>query len=63
MKLASAHIRGYAPAPDLIAGVMTQMQVCADLGVSKSALQSWVRDFRLRQYDCTPDSNKNTTLR
>ena len=37
-----------ASAVELVASGMTQKQVCADLGVSKTALQSWVRDEALR---------------
>ncbi|WP_240688813.1 hypothetical protein [Brevibacterium sp. S22] len=33
---------------------MTQKQVCADLGISKSALQAWVRDSRLREHGLEP---------
>ncbi len=33
---------------------MTQKQVCADLGISKSALQAWVRDARLREHGLEP---------
>lgn len=39
---------------DLIAGGMTQKQVCADLGVSKSALQAWVRGSRLHEHGIEP---------
>lgn len=39
---------------DLIAGGMTQAQVCADLGVSKSALQAWVKQSRLREHGMEP---------
>ncbi|WFP17760.1 transposase [Citricoccus muralis] len=39
---------------ELINDVTTQKQVCADLGVSKSALQSWVRDSRLREHGLEP---------
>jgi transposase len=39
---------------DLLAGGMTQKQVCQDLGVSKSALQSWVRLSRLQEHGIEP---------
>ncbi|GAA1803528.1 MULTISPECIES: transposase [Brevibacterium] len=39
---------------DLINDGMTQKQVCADLGISKSALQAWVRDSRLREHGLEP---------
>lgn len=39
---------------DLINDGMTQKQVCADLGISKSALQAWVRDSRLRDHGLEP---------
>ena len=39
---------------DLIAGGMTQKQVCADLGVSKSALQAWVNNSKLQQHGIEP---------
>ena len=39
---------------DLINDGMTQKQVCADLGISKSALQAWVRDARLREQGLDP---------
>lgn len=35
---------------ELLGEGMTQKQVCADLGISKSALQAWVRDSRLREH-------------
>lgn len=34
---------------ELLDDGMTQKQVCADLGISKSALQAWVRDSRLAE--------------
>lgn len=39
---------------DLINDGMTQKQVCVDLGISKSALQAWVRDSRLRDHGLEP---------
>lgn len=34
-------------AVELVESGMSQKQVCADLGISKSALQAWVRDAQL----------------
>lgn len=42
---------------DLIYDAMTQKQVCADLGISKPALQAWVRDARLREQGLEPATN------
>ncbi len=39
---------------DLVGDGMSQRQVCADLGISKSALQAWVRDSRLRDHGLEP---------
>lgn len=39
---------------DLVGDGMTQKQVCADLGISKSALLAWVRDSRLREHGLEP---------
>ena len=39
---------------ELVGDGMTQKQVCADLGISKSALQAWVRDARLRERGLEP---------
>lgn len=39
---------------DPIKDGMTQKQVCADLGISKSALQTWMRDARLREHGLEP---------
>ncbi|GGC51647.1 hypothetical protein GCM10010974_37120 [Brevibacterium sediminis] len=39
---------------ELLGDGMTQKQVCADLGISKSALQAWVRDSRLREHGLEP---------
>ena len=36
---------------------MTQKQVCADLGVSKSALQAWVKGSRLRERGIEPSND------
>jgi transposase len=33
---------------------MSQKQVCADLGISKSALQAWVRDSQLQDRGIQP---------
>jgi transposase len=33
---------------------MTQKQVCQDLGMSKSALQAWVKEARLHQHGFEP---------
>ena len=38
---------------ELLGEGMTQKQVCADLGISKSALQAWVRDC-LREHGLEP---------
>ena len=43
-----------ASALDLLEQGMTQKQVCADLGVSKSALQAWVNQSRLHQHGFEP---------
>ncbi|RCS63144.1 hypothetical protein CIK77_02875 [Microbacterium sp. JB110] len=34
-------------AVELVESGLSQKQVCADLGISKSALQAWVRDAQL----------------
>lgn len=39
---------------ELLGEGMTQKQVCADLGISKSTLQAWVRDSRLREHGLEP---------
>lgn len=39
---------------ELLGEGMTQKQVCADLGISKSALQAWVRDSRLCEHGFEP---------
>lgn len=36
---------------------MSQKQVCADLGISKSALQAWVRSTQLRDRGIEPVSS------
>lgn len=38
----------------LVNSGMTQIQVCKDLGISKSALFVWVRDFSLLEKGITP---------
>lgn len=43
-----------ASALELLASGMTQKEVCADLGVSKSALQGWVRSARLAERGFEP---------
>lgn len=43
-----------ASALELLASGMTQKEVCADLGVSKSALQGWVRTARLAERGFEP---------
>lgn len=47
-----------ADAVALVASGMTQKQVCADLGVSKTALSQWVRDARLRAAGMEPVADK-----
>lgn len=42
---------------DLINDGIPQKQVCADLGISKSGLQAWVRDARLREHGPEPSYN------
>ncbi|GAA1365097.1 transposase [Brevibacterium luteolum] len=39
---------------ELVGDGMSQKQVCADLGISKSALRAWVRDSRLREHGLEP---------
>lgn len=41
-------------AVELVAGGMSQKQVCADMGCSKSALQSWVRAAKLEEHGIEP---------
>ena len=36
---------------------MSQKQVCADLGISKSALGAWVQDARFKTYGMTPSKD------
>lgn len=38
----------------MVAAGSTQKKVCQDLGVSKTALQSWVNDDRFRAHGLTP---------
>lgn len=41
----------------LVAAGSSQKQVCKDLGISKTALQTWVRDDRFRSYGMTPTTD------
>lgn len=41
----------------LVESGMSQKQVAADLGVSKTALQTWVRDARYQSHGMTPSSD------
>src|SRR5690606_34500592 len=41
-------------AVELVESGLPQKQVCADLGISKSALQAWVRDAQLEQRGIKP---------
>ena len=41
----------------LVESGISQKQVAADLGVSKSALQTWVRDARYQSHGMTPASD------
>lgn len=43
-----------ASALELLDQGMTQKQVCQDLGMSKSALQAWVNESRLRERGFEP---------
>ncbi|WP_454118955.1 transposase [Microbacterium lacticum] len=36
---------------------ITQKTVCKDLGISKSALQAWVRDAKFQSHGMTPSRN------
>lgn len=40
----------------LVESGMSQNQVAADLGVSRTALQTWVRDARYQSHGMTPSS-------
>ena len=42
----------------LVESGMTQTQVCADLGISKSALHFWIRDSRLRAVGMEPVADR-----
>lgn len=46
-----------ADAVALVESGMTQRQVCADLGISRSSLQKWVTDARLQTHGMTPSSD------
>lgn len=41
----------------LVESGISQKQVAADLGVSKTALQTWVRDTRYQSHGMTPSSD------
>ncbi|WP_029150988.1 IS3 family transposase [Microbacterium indicum] len=41
-------------AVELVESGLSQKQVCADLGISKSALQVWVRDAQLEERGIEP---------
>lgn len=41
-------------AVELVESGLPQKQVCADLGISKSALQAWVRDAQLEERGIEP---------
>lgn len=41
----------------LVESGISQKQVAADLGVSKTALQTWVRDARYQSHGMTPASD------
>ena len=41
----------------LVNSGLSQKQVCRDLGVSKSALQTWVKDDRFRALGFTPTTD------
>lgn len=43
----------------LVESGMSQKQVAADLGVSKTALQTWVRDARYQSHGMTPSADPN----
>lgn len=42
---------------ELINDGLTHKQVCADIGVSESALQAWVRNSRLRAHGLEPSKD------
>ena len=41
----------------LVDSGIAQKQVCKDLGISKSALQAWVRDARFEAHGMTPSTD------
>ena len=41
----------------MVAQGLSQKKVCRDLGISKSALQAWVRDDRFRAHGFTPTTD------
>ncbi len=41
----------------LVESGLAQKQVCKDLGVSKTALQAWVRDARFQSHGLTPTAD------
>lgn len=41
----------------MVASGMSQKAVCRDLGISKTALQTWVRDDRFRSHGMTPSTD------
>lgn len=41
----------------MVASGSSQKQVCRDLGISKTALQTWVRDDRFRSHGMTPTAD------
>lgn len=41
----------------MVAQGLSQKKVCRDLGISKSALQAWVRDDRFRAQGLTPTTD------
>lgn len=41
----------------MVAAGSSQKKVCRDLGISKTALQTWVRDDRFRSHGMTPSTD------
>lgn len=41
----------------MVAAGSSQRQVCRDLGISKTALQTWIRDDRFRSHGMTPTTD------
>lgn len=41
----------------LVAAGSSQKTVCKDLGISKTALQAWIRDDRFRAHGMTPTTD------